>query len=100
MPKPAWPEASVKRFICGLRVTLGSRIFCLPFHKGRNDNHQLISSLASEFKEIWCDSLSTVVDKLMRRRKNVLPEGVIFEANDNLPIRDESFRFVIFFLAL
>ena len=76
---------------------LGSNIFCLPFHKGRKSNHHFMSSLALLFSVTGWDSLLTDVDKSIKRRRNVLPDGIIFDANDNLPIRDSNSRFVIVF---
>ena len=74
-----------------------SRISYLPFQVGRNFAHQEMSFLASEFKEIRWDNLSTVVDKSMRRLINIRPDGITLEANESFPINESRSLLVHFF---
>ena len=74
-----------------------SRILYLPFQVGRNFAHQEMPFLASEFKEIRWDNLSTAVDKSVRRLINIRPDGITLEANESFPINESRSLLVHFF---
>ena len=63
-------------------------------HWGRKFIHQRMSALASVFRVMWWCMRSTVVDKSMRRRVNILPGLTTLPMWLSFPMIDFSCRFV------
>ena len=94
-PKPKLAAASVNKHN-DFADTGGSWKGAVPFQVGKNSVHQLISARASELRSMWWFSDETVVERSMRRRKNILPGLITLHAKESVPIKDKSSLFVHF----